>query len=271
MAEESSLGQNIEQNIDMKTAKICMLCAMAAGLLGCSDSNARKEPARPESKRAVESGVVISTLVKSMVTIPGKGYKMGKYEVTQAQWEAVMGTNPSKFKSENNPVEKVSWNDCQEFLKKLNAVPEVKSSGLFFRLPTEAEWEHACRAGSAGDYCKLTDGAEVNEETLGDVAWFRKNSHGETHPVGKKKPNAYGLYDVLGNVGEWTLATTGSVRVFRGGSWTAAARHCACASGDELALSARFGHIGFRLLALNDVAQAVTNRVKDAKSQGFQK
>ncbi len=242
---------------------------MAVGLLGCSDSSDRGASAASEPSPA-DAASAIPNLIKSMVTIPGKNYKMGRYEVTQAQWESVMGSNPSKFKNGNNPVEKVSWDDCQEFLGKLNALPDVRQAGLFFRLPTDAEWQDACRAGSTGDYCKLPDGTEIREETLDDVAWYRKNAHGETHPVGKKKPNAYGLYDMHGNVGEWNLSAAGEARAFRGGSWSATAKFCACSAGDELSPSARFGHIGFRLLALSqdNVSQAVTNRVKGVVETG---
>src|SRR6185295_12837821 len=115
-------------------------------------------------------------------------FEIGKYEVTQEQWQAVMGDNPSNFKGANLPVEKVSWNDAQDFLLKLNA-----RDGYTYRLPTEAEWEYACRAGSMGDFAGELD----------DVAWYDKNSGSKTHPVGQKRPNVWGLYDMHGNVSEW--------------------------------------------------------------------
>jgi formylglycine-generating enzyme required for sulfatase activity len=120
---------------------------------------------------------------------------IGKYEVTQEQWEKVMGTNPSHFKGMKNPVERVSWNDGQEFLKKLNGLGK---QGGAFRLPTEAEWEWACRAGTRTRFC-FGD----TDEALVDYAWCWANSGYTTHPVGMKKPNAWGLYDLHGNVGEW--------------------------------------------------------------------
>ncbi len=129
---------------------------------------------------------------------------MGRFLVTQAQWKAVMGKNPSKFKGAENPVENVSLDDCLAFVSKLNKQPIAKASGLDFRLPEEDEWEYACRAGARGDYCKLADGTEITAETLDEVAWFAENSDDTTHPVGRKKPNAFGLYDMLGNVKEWT-------------------------------------------------------------------
>lgn len=118
-----------------------------------------------------------------------KGFYMGKYEVTQKQWQAIMGNNPSYFKGDNLPVEKVLWDDAQEFIKKLNEI----SDRYTFRLPTEAEWEYACRAGTTGDYAGDLD----------EMAWYENNSGKQTHPVGMKKPNGWGLYDMLGNVFEW--------------------------------------------------------------------
>ena len=118
-----------------------------------------------------------------------KGFEMGKYEVTQAQWEALMGSNPSQTKGPNNPVDSVDKDDIHAFLDKLDA----RNDGYKYRLPTEAEWEYAARA----------DAPEVPRASLGDYAWFADNSDDESHPVGLKKPNAWGLYDILGNVREW--------------------------------------------------------------------
>ena len=118
------------------------------------------------------------------VTVPG--FSMGKYEITQAQWKAVMGTNPSYFKGDNLPVENVSWNDAKEFCSKLSQM-----TGKQYRLPTEAEWEYACRAGTTGPYAGNLDA----------MAWYSNNAGFKTHPVGQKRPNAFGLYDMHGNVG----------------------------------------------------------------------
>ncbi len=152
-----------------------------------------------------------------------KAFEMGKCPVTQAQWEAVMGRNPSHFKGADRPVEEVSWNDVQVSLEKLNA----RGDGYRYRLPTEAEWEYAARAGTTGDYAPDLDA----------VAWCAANSGGETHPVGQKRPNGWGLYDMLGNVWEWCQdwydagyyktspavdpcgPESGKFRVLRGGSW----------------------------------------------------
>ena len=195
-------------------------------------------------------------IIESMIAIPDKNYKMGKYEVTQAQWEAMMGNNPSGFKNSNNPVERVSWNDCQEFIKKLNDMPEVKAKGLTFRLPSEKEWEYACRAGSTGDYCKLADGTEITEETLSEVAWYDDNSNDKTHSVGQKKPNAFGLYDMHGNVWEWCedLYRAGdSNRVRRGGSWYNISGGCTASNRGSNSPGYRYCYLGFRLAACQDV------------------
>ena len=219
----------------------------------------------------------VERLVADMVQIPGRDYRMGKYEVTQAQWEAVMGENPSNFKGADHPVECVSWDDCQAFLEKLNAHPAARASGLVFRLPTEEEWELACRAGSTNDYCRLADGTEITEATLGRVAWFDENlstrprwlsrfldfaerlvdrvrevdwSETLSHrPVGRKEPNAWGLYDLYGNVWEWTETADGGNRFYRGGSWDCSAGFCESSTRNRLSPSNRDFNFGFRLCA----------------------
>ena len=159
-------------------------------------------------------------------------YYMGKYKVTQALWEAVMGSNPSYFKGDNLPVEKVSWNDCQEFISKLNSL-----TGRKFRLPTEAEWEYAARGGKKRRGYQYSGSSNIT-----DVAWYDGNSGSKTHPVGTKQANELGIYDMSGNVYEWcsdwygsyssssqtnpTGADSGSSRVIRGGCWDGFARFC---------------------------------------------
>jgi len=185
-----------------------------------------------------------------------KPFYLGKYLVTQEQWEAVTGSNPSRLKGPKNPVETVSWDDCQQFLGKLNS--KSAAGGGKFQLPSEAQWEYACRARSTTRYCFGDD-----ESKLDDYAWYLANSDGKTHPVGEKKPNGWGLYDMHGNVWEWcqdwwkdgyykespvddpTGATVGSLRVVRGGCWGLPAWGCRSANGSK-DLSGG-GDLGFRV------------------------
>ena len=188
-----------------------------------------------------------------MVYCPGvsSDFWMGKYEVTQEQWERVMGNNPSFLKETKNPVDCVSWNDCQEFIRKLNALPVARASGLIFRLPTEQEWETACRAGApqSADYCKLEDGTQITASTLSRVARYGKSRDDGTVKVGSFEPNAWGLYDMHGNVLEWTETASGGLRVYCGGSFLDGAEDCTAGN--------RFGYfpglslrdLGFRLAA----------------------
>ena len=152
------------------------------------------------------------------------GFWLGKYPVTQGEWKQLMGNNPSHFRSgDRYPVEQVSWNDAQEFIGKMNS-----GGNTGFRLPTEAEWEYACRSGGKRE--KYSGGNNVDR-----VAWYAQNSGGMTHPIGNKEPNGLGIYDMSGNVWEWTCSdwggyndgkknhakcsSRGSYRVLRGGSW----------------------------------------------------
>ena len=191
----------------------------------------------------------------NMVLIPDrakhKGLYFGKYQVTQAQWQAIMGNNPSYFTGDSSrPVENVSWDDCQEFIEKLNARAEVKQAGITFRLPTEEGWEYTCRAGSKGDYGLLANG---REGSLDEMGWYEDNSGGKTHPVGQKKPNAWGLYDMHGNVWEWTTSADGSGRISRGGSCFNSASFCVSDNRYWCNPDYRDFILGFRLVASRTV------------------
>ncbi len=196
-----------------------------------------------------------------------KAFELGTYEVTQAQWQQVMGSNPSRFKGDNLPVESVSWDDVQQFITRLNA----REPGAGYRLPTEAEWEYAARAGSSAAY-SFGD----NVQQLGIYAWYGENAGGTTHPVGQKQPNAWGLYDLHGNVWEWVqdiydsaaykqraaagaaavdpavgaagAAAAGAQRVIRGGSWRHGTGGCRAADRNNADPGYRGGNLGFRLL-----------------------
>jgi formylglycine-generating enzyme required for sulfatase activity len=214
----------------------------------------------PESDNKYKKVIPANYIFQHKVTI-SKPFYLGKYEVTQAQWMEVMGNNPSEFKGENNPVETVSWEDVQVFIQKLNQ----KEGTDKYRLPTEAEWEYAARAGTAGPYY-FGD----NESDLGDYAWYKDNAGGASRPVGQKKPNPWGLFDMHGNIWEWAAdwhgmdyypnspevdppgpasydKDIGKFRVLRGGDWTTNAYGCRSWYRGSNLPGARFGNFGFRL------------------------
>jgi formylglycine-generating enzyme required for sulfatase activity len=189
------------------------------------------------------------------VTI-GRVFWLGKYEVTQSEWESVMGVNPSRLRAagKNAPVEHVSWEDAQSFCAKLNASTEgSRPAGYVYCLPTEAEWEYACRAGTTGAWAG----------DLAAMAWWGGNSDLKTHEVGEKSANAWGLHDMHGNVLEWCSdwyagypagsvtdpvgASSGSIRVIRGGSWSNLAGLCRSAYRFRAGQGSRLSTLGFRL------------------------
>ncbi len=198
-----------------------------------------------------------------------KPFYIGKYEVTQAQWKELTGANPSTFKdgpdADRRPVETVSWTDIQEkFMPKL---AEKLPEGFVPRLPTEAEWEYSCRAGTTTLYCFGDDPAKLDE-----YGWYEGNSGKMTHPVGEKKPNAWGLYDMHGNVWEWcsdwkvdyrpedatdpTGPETGDNKANRGGSWYFKDFYCRSARRSlNEPKTTRGGNIGFRVLVTDAIGQ----------------
>ena len=216
-----SVGRSTELEIGLGDAKKMLLVRIPAGLFLMGDENGDVNE-KPMHRVSFS-----------------KAFHMAKFAVTQDQWGAVIGKNPSQFKGPSQPVDSVSWEDCQVFIRELS-----HRVGRTFSLPSEAEWEYACRAGTAAKFCFGMDAHE-----LGDYAWYDANSGGATHPVGQKKPNAWGLYDMHGNVWEWcadvwhdtyaggpvdgTPWVDGgdqSGRVLRGGSWDALTTFCRCAT-----------------------------------------
>ncbi len=224
--------------------------------------------------RASDLRKTIEELQQSMILIPEGSFMMGDENmddacpvhkvmlsafhiqatpVTQAQYEAVMGRDPSYFKGPDRPVERVSWNDAVDFCNKLSAL-----TGENYRLPSEAEWEYACRAGSTSAYCFGDDDKE-----LGEYAWYDDNSAMQTHPVAQKRANRFGLYDMHGNVWEWCRdwygdyssgsqtdpegPSTGSYRVLRGGSWFFNARNLRSANRNISSPGNSNNGSGFRL------------------------
>jgi len=285
----------------LKNKHICTVLMTKAGLKWLIDSDYRKlvglasEQTLGESKsneKETQSVEKSSGYKINMVELPGGEFTMGdgsesdnkahkvklspfkiqETQVTQEQYEAIMRENPSDFKGKDNPVETVSWNKSIEFCNRLSKKENLESvynaetkvadfSKNGYHLPTEAQWEYACRAGSDSKYCFGDD-----EKELENYAWYRKNSENKTHQVGKSEPNKYGLYDMHGNVWEWCndyfdeeyygLAAnqkdpkgpdTGSYRVIRGGSWRRSAEDCSSSIRDSNDADYRGNGIGFRL------------------------
>jgi len=183
--------------------------------------------------------IFTNSIGMQLVLIPGdKPFYLGKYEVTQREWIAVMGNNPSKFQNcgEDCPVEQVSWNDVQEFINRLNRRENTDR----YRLPTAREWIHACTAGNTRNY-----NLGKNSSMFDEYAWHDGNSVESPHAVGLKKPNDWGLYDMRGNVAEWT---DDNEKTFRGGSWNLNFVFSNCSSGGGSSRNAGTSGVGFRLL-----------------------
>jgi formylglycine-generating enzyme required for sulfatase activity len=197
---------------------------------------------------------------KPLHVVTLSSFHIGKFQISQAHWLTVMGSLPNVgFRGENLPVERVSWYDVVDFCEKLS-----KQTGKKYRLPTEAEWEYACRAGSTGRYC-FGD----NEVLLNEYAWSYKNSHNKTHPVGQLKPNDWRLYDMHGNVWEWCQdwynknyydrspkknpkgPSSGTYRVLRGGSWGGyTSLDCNSACRDPVVPDSQYHDVGFRVVCV---------------------
>jgi formylglycine-generating enzyme required for sulfatase activity len=234
-----------------------------SGSSGSRSSSARQRPAEPEMVY-VEGGTFWMGCTTEQqgscdddesplhrVTLTG--FSIGKYEVTQAQWKLIMGSNPSRFQGDNLPVENVSWSDAQEFIERLNA-----ATGKRYRLPTEAEWEYAARGGAKSRGYKYS-----GSHNLSNVAWFEDNSGSRTHPVGAKLSNELGIHDMSGNVYEWCSdwygsypasaqqdpmgAGSGSSRVLRGGSWIYTAAGCRVSDRYSRSHDYRYSILGFRV------------------------
>ena len=234
----------------------------------------------PAGNFTMDADTHTTDMVQHPVTI-SKAFYLGKYEVTQAQWQKVMGNNPSRFKGENRPVEMVSWIDVQAFIKRLNGMEGHDR----YRLPTEAEWEYAAKAGGKG-YPFGKNGQQLKE-----YSWHMYNSGNTTHPVGQKKPNPWGLYDMSGNVAEWVWdwrvdyakdvvnghATdpqgpeTGSVRMLRGASWTSYADAARRGGRTSSSPENTYHDAGFRLALTVEPPVGTPNWPKDETAKNAPK
>ena len=188
-----------------------------------------------------------------------KGFWIQQTESTQAQYEQLMGPNPAYFQGQEKPVESVTWTEASEFCRRLSQLPSEKAAGNSYRLPTEAEWEYACRAGSTTEFSFGDDETELDSH-----GWYSLNSGRMTHPVGQKQPNSWGLHDMHGNVSEWCLdfygdypqqpttdpvgPETGGKRNLRGGGWFYAPMFARSAHRDGFAPSVRYAGLGFRVV-----------------------
>lgn len=256
----------------MSKVNFLLLCLILAVLASCGTVKETPKPTEQEEPKPVvvadedaSSGKVVLPLQKMqissdyrMVQVKGgtfmmestdgqqkeikvKDFYIGETEVTQALWSEIMGDNPSHFKGDDLPVENVSWNDCQEFVQKLNA-----KTGQKFRLPTEAEWEFAARGGNRSHDLPLS-----GSNSADDVAWFCDNSDVKTHPVGLKSSNEIGLYDMSGNVWEWCQNLDNSNEqpcVLRGGSWYNSPSFCSVSKRYERNADYSGNGSGFRLV-----------------------
>ena len=262
------------RGVSVNLFKTVVVCVVVVAICGCDRSQpkppvATNNTAPVELPESADSIGIEFKLIPSGTFTMGDGddaqevtltkpFKMGVHEVTQAQYEQVMGVNPSHFKGAENPVAKISWDDAVEFCRRLSELPSEKAADNVYRLPTEAEWEYACRAGTTTQFSFGDD-----ESKLGDYAWYGENSNDRTHPVGEKKPNAWGIHDMYGNVGEWcqdwygeypsgavtdpTGPATGSHRVSRGGYWSYTAVNCRSARRFRGNPSYRSNDGGFRV------------------------
>ncbi len=257
----------------MRTDRIagCVLLVTAMVLLAAAGCRTREKPPKPGDTFTNSIGMKLvcvpagSFLMGSPDDEPrraddefqhkvdiSRAFWIGTTEVTQKQWQAVMENNPSNFQGEELPVERMSWKSAVAFCRKLS-----EKEGRTYRLPTEAEWEYACRAGSAAAYAGTGE--------LDDMGWYADNSGGATHPAGTKQPNGWGIYDMHGNVAEWCAdfydvqypreevtdpngPAEGTYRVVRGGSWSSFAPSARCAARTSTPASYQVKQTGFRIL-----------------------
>ncbi|RKZ08386.1 formylglycine-generating enzyme family protein [Candidatus Fermentibacteria bacterium] len=248
------------------TVVVCFVCSLLL-LISCG---------QPYSAAGIPSGMEFVTIPQGSFMMGSPPDEQGRYsdesplhevtisytfemlstEVSQAMWEEVMGSNPSAFVSPGHPVESVSWDDCQDFIAQLNLLDHEYT----YRLPSEAEYEYACRTGTTA---RFYSGDE--DEDLDLIGWFSGNSGGAVYDCGLKAPNAWGLYDISGNVWEWCedyyndnyngapvdgspWLEGGPARVSRGGSSGSPARRCRSAARDECSQSLRYFYLGFRVV-----------------------
>ena len=216
--------------------------------------------------------------------IINKHFWIGKFEVTQEQWQSLMGNNPSKYKAKNHPVEEVGYYQSLEFCKKLNKLHTDKlPAGYKFYLPSETEWEYACRAGTvtalnSGKNLSGKGNRNQSDANLDEVGWYEVNSRGNHQPIGLKKPNAWGLYDMHGNVREWTRSwdltwylNSGGRKITRGGSFLDMAKFCRSASRTSTNQCGLGDNLGFRvaLVKIADIERDEAEEIPEPTEEEY--
>lgn len=238
-----------------RKSAFCLVLLSTMLLVGCTNSKnnavsmTHQEQKSDSATHELQPASIDSTetLVPSLfdklademvyVEVDSGSFYICKYEVTQRLWSEVMGENPSEMQGDDLPVEQVSWDDCQAFLNKLNEL-----TGQNYRLPTEKEWEYACKGGKHSKGYAYSGSNDIDE-----VAWYDGNSEERTHPVGQKMPNELGLYDMSGNVWEWCQDMHESIGMCRGGSWIHNARNCDPSLQNDTPQSFKINSLGLRL------------------------
>ena len=237
-----------KNNLFIWEVVLCLLLAFALFFWRKCLCNQERLAAEEDQNRTNEANAAVEYVLENvfayMVEIPERNFLMSKTPLTQTVWSVIMRNNPSRFQNGDNPVDNVSWYDCKQFLKKINSYEIVKNAGFEFRLPTEDEWMFAYRA----DGHETEEGLN-NPAALQETAWFLENSGNGTHPVAQLKPNAFGLFDMLGNVWEWTQSGDAQHRVVCGGSWNRSKEKFAVDLKKSLIPDKADSNIGFRLCA----------------------
>ena len=238
-------SQSVTNMIDMALLGVAKRGEVAR-LYKLLDETKTSSVYRNVSSIIVEERSSIASILKGMIKVPNRDYWLSETELTQGQWEAVMGYNLSERKGVNLPMENVSRDDCAVFLEKLNQTKEVQDTQLEFDLPTLGEWKYAAQAGGTGMDCWIKPSVAGS---ILDMAWVAENSSNQLHAVATKAPNAYGFYDMLGNVWEWMNCEQENVGCRHGGCFHNAAADCTIMKGYHNPRSRRLHCCGFRLAA----------------------
>ena len=273
---------------------ILLVIGTVVGVIGCKLETSYPEKivlnlpgknvASFELLRIKPGKFIMGTPEKNKSAIISKHFWIGKFEVTQEQWQSLMGNNPSKYKAKNHPVEEVGYYQSLEFCKKLDRLyADQIPAGYRFYLPSETEWEYSCRAGTV---TALNSGKNLSgkgnrnqpDANLDEVGWYEVNSRGNHQPIGLKKPNAWGLYDMHGNVREWTRSwdltwyvNSGGRKITRGGSFFDMAKFCRSASRTSTNSCGLGDNLGFRvaLVRIADIERDEAEEIPEPTEEEY--